>query len=173
MRFSLKIRQAAEQIPCPSCRSLGNTSLAWILVRAKEVKEVLWPSDHSRMGLQHWERELGVGWISGAASIGEGFQPSWKDTDQMQDTSQTPGIFLEWNQHKLAWAAMLLPILALPIFLSFIQQLNTFASGMSLLQHLLGCLCLLSFFEKNKPKQSSLSPISRQFAVLIQQFFWV
>lgn len=91
MRFSLKIRQAAEQMPHPSCRSLGSTSLAWILVRAKEPKEVLWPSDHCRMGLQHWDRELGVGWISGAAPVGESFQPSWKDTCHMQ----TPGIFLE------------------------------------------------------------------------------
>lgn len=95
MRFSSKIGQAAEQIPHPSCRSLGNTSLAWILVRAKEV---LWPSDRSRMGLQHWDRELGVGWISGVAPVGEGFQPSQKDTCQMQ----TPAIFPEGSQHELA-----------------------------------------------------------------------
>lgn len=68
---------------------------------------------------------------------------------------------------------MLLPVLALSLSLSFIQQLNTFASGMSLLQHLLVHLYLLSLSEKNKPKQSSLSPTSGQSSILIQQFVGV
>lgn len=38
-------------------------SLAWILVRAKGV---LWPSDHSAMGLHPWNREQGVEWTGGA-----------------------------------------------------------------------------------------------------------